>query len=272
MWRCYPEGQRAAGDRGHHHQPKAIAHPTDSRLLDKSRQHLVKAAEQHELRLRQNYNRVAPRLAAQIGRYARAKQFKRVRKAVRTLRTRVGQVHREVARQLHALPEAAKAKVQDLLQRTGRILIQRTKDKNKLYALHAPEVECISKGKARTPYEFGVKVSIATTLKEGLVVSMRSMPGNPYDGHTLGEALEQVGILTGTDKPPATAIVDKGYRGVEIEGVRILRSGQQRGVTKTLKAMIKRRSTIEPAIGRMLMDGRLGRIRPRARWAMRCMR
>ena len=239
--------------------PKAIAHPTDSRLLDKSRQHLVKAAEDHGLRLRQNYNRVAPRLAAQIGRYAHAKQFKRMRKAVRTLRTRVGRVHREVQRQLHVLPEAAKTKVQDLLQRTGRILTQRTKDKNKLYALHAPEVECISKGKARTPYEFGVKVSIATTLKEGLVVGMRSMPGNPYDGHTLAETLEQVGILTGTDRPPATAIVDKGYRGVEIEGVRILRSGQRRGITRTLKAMIRRRSAIEPAIGHMKMDGRLGR-------------
>jgi len=72
---------------------------------------------------------VAPCLAAQIGRYAHAKQFKRMRPAVRTLRTRVGRVHREVQRQMHVLPEAAKAKVQDLLQRTGRILAQRTKDK-----------------------------------------------------------------------------------------------------------------------------------------------
>ncbi|WP_017757224.1 IS5 family transposase [Pseudacidovorax intermedius] len=239
--------------------PKAIVHPTDSRLLDRSRQHLVRAAEDNGLRLRQNYNRVAPRLAAQIGRYAHAKQFKRMKKAVRALRTRVGRVHREVQRQLHELPEAARARVQDLLQRTGRILTQRTKDKNKLYAVHAPEVECISKGKARTPYEFGVMVSIATTLKEGLVVGMRSMPGNPYDGHTLAETLEQVGILTGTDRPPATAIVDKGYQGVQIEGVRILRSGQRRGMTKTLKAMIKRRSAIEPAIGHMKMDGRLAR-------------
>ncbi len=196
------------------------------------------------------------RLAAQIGRYAHAKQYKRMRRAVRTLRTRVGRVHREVARQLHVLPEAARAKVQDLLQRTGRILAQRTKDKNKLYALHAPEVECISKGKARTPYEFGVKVSIATTLKEGLVVGMRSMPGNPYDGHTLAET---VGILTGTDRLAATAIVDKGYRSVAIEGVRILMSGQKRGITRTLKAMIRRRSAIEPAIGHMKMDGRLAR-------------
>ena len=86
---------------------------------------------------------------------------------------------------------------------------------------------------------------------------MRSMPGNPYDGHTLSETLEQVGILA--ERAPTTAIVDKGYRGVEVEGVRILRSGQKRGITRTLKAMIKRRSAIEPTIGHMKMDGRLGR-------------
>ena len=128
------------------------------------------------------------------------------------------------------MPEQAQPKMQDLLARTGRILTQRTKDKNKLYALHAPEVECISKGKARTPYEFGVKVSIATTLKEGLVIGMRSLPGNPYDGHTLEETLEQVAILA--ERKPTIAIVDKGYRGAEIEGVRILRSGQKRGITR----------------------------------------
>ena len=102
-----------------------------------------------------------------------------------------------------------------------------------------------------------MKVSIATTLKEGLVVGMRSMPGNPYDGHTLAETLEQVSILA--DTKPTTAIVDKGYWGVEVDGVRILRSGQKRGITRALKAMIKRRSAIEPAIGHMKMDGRLNR-------------
>ena len=166
-------------------------------------------------------------------------------------------MRREIERQFAGLPESAQSGTRHLLERTGRILSQRKKDKNKLYALHAPEVECIAKGKARTPYEFGVKVSIATTLKEGLVVGMRSMPGNPYDAHTLAETLEQVSILT--DTKPTTAIVDKGYRGVEVDGVRILRSGQKRGITRTLKAMIKRRSAIEPAIGHMKMDGRLNR-------------
>ena len=236
---------------------KAIAHPTDSRLLERSRQHLVKAAGEQGLSVRQSYARIAPRLAAQVGRYAHARQFKRMRAALRTLRSRVGRVHREVARQVEQVCEPAKTRLCELLARTGRILAQRPKDKHKLYALHAPEVECISKGKAATPYEFGAKVSLATTLREGLVVGMRSMPGNPYDGHTLHETIEQVAILT--EHKPTMAVVDKGYRGVEVDGVRILRSGQKRGITRTLRAMIRRRSAIEPAIGHMKMDGRLAR-------------
>lgn len=237
--------------------PKAIAHPTDSRLLEKSRQHLVRLAEEQGLNLRQNYNRQAPRMAAQIGRYAHARQFKRMRKALKALRSRVGRIHREVTRQLGQLPEQVRLKARELLHRVGRILTQQPRDKRKLYALHAPEVECISKGKARTPYEFGVKVSIATTLKEGLVVGMRSMAGNPYDGHTLDETLEQVEILA--DKRPGIAVVDKGYRGVRVQGVQILRSGQRRGITRAMKAMIKRRSAIEPSIGHMKTEGRLAR-------------
>jgi IS5 family transposase len=237
--------------------PKAVAHPTDSRLLEKSRQHLVKLAQDHDIALRQNYNREAPRLATQVGRYAHAKQYRRMKKSLRTLRTRVGRVHREIERKIDQVPETVRPQAETLLQRVQRILTQKPKDKNKLYALHAPEVECISKGKARTPYEFGVKVSVATTLKEGIVVGMRSMPGNPWDGHTLAETLEQVSILN--DRQPKIAVVDKGYQGVEVPNTRILRSGQKRGITKTLRKMIKRRSAIEPTIGHMKTDGRLDR-------------
>ena len=237
--------------------PKAIAHPTDSRLLERCREHLVKAASRHGLTLRQNYNREAPRLALQIGRYAHAKQFKRMRKALRTLRSRVGRVMRDVQRQAGQVQGSGHAALQDLIARTRRILSQKTKDKNKLYALHAPEVECLAKGKARTPYEFGVKVSITTTHKEGLVVGMRSMPGNPYDGHTLAEALEQAAILS--DMTPEVAVVDRGYKGIAIDGVKIYHPGLRRGFTRGLRAMIRRRSAIEPAIGHMKADGRLDR-------------
>ena len=236
---------------------KAIAHPTDSRLLERCRGHLVKAAAPHGLKLRQNYNREAPHLGLQIGRYPHAKQYKRMRKALRTLRSRVGRVMRDVERQVAQVADPGRAALLELIGRTKRILTQKAKDKNKLYALHAPEVECLAKGKARKPYEFGVKVSITTTLKEGLVVGMRSMPGNPYDGHTLAEALEQAAILS--DLTPEVAIVDRGYKGVAIDGAKIYHQGLRRGITRGLRAMIRRRSAIEPAIGHMKTDGKLDR-------------
>ena len=236
---------------------KAIAHPTDSRLLERCREHLVKAAARHGLKLRQNYNREAPRLGLQIGRYAHAKQYKRMRKALRTLRSRVGRVMRDVERQVAQVADPGRAALMELIGRTKRILAQKPKDKNKLYSLHAPEVECLAKGKARTPYEFGVKVSITRTHKEGLVVGMRSMPGNPYDGHTLAEALEQTAILC--DATPEVVIVDRGYKGVAVDGVKIYHPGLRRGITRGLRAMIRRRSAIEPAIGHMKTDGKLDR-------------
>jgi transposase, IS5 family len=237
---------------------KAIAHPTDSRLLERCREHLVKAAARHSLKLRQNYNREAPRLGLQNGRYAHAKQYKRMREALRTLRSRVGRVMRDVERQVVQGADSGRAALLELIGRTTkRILAQKPKDKHKLYALHAPEVECLAKGKARTPSEFGVKVSITTTHTEEVVVGMRSMPGSPYDGHTRAEALEQAAILC--DATPEVAIVDRGYKGVAVDGVKIYHPGLRRSITRGLCAMIRRRSAIEPAIGHMKADGKLDR-------------
>lgn len=236
---------------------KAIAYPTDSRLLERGRQHLVKLADRLGIRLRQNYNRQAPRLAGQVGRHAHAKQYKRMRATLKKLRTVVGRVWRDIDRQRTAVAPEQAARMESILARVRRLLDQKPKDRNKLYSLHAPEVECIAKGKARQPYEFGVKVTVATTHKEGLVVGMRSLPGNPFDGHTLAEAIEQVEILT--DQKPKAVFVDKGYRGAEVPGVKVWRSGLRRGVTRRLKQDIKRRSAIEPMIGHMKNEGLLRR-------------
>jgi len=239
-------------------QEKAIAHPTDSTLLERGRQQLVKLAAEAGLMLRQNYNREAPRLAVQVGRYAHAKQFKRMRGSLKKLRTIVGRVWRDVERQTAKIPEALQGKATDLLGKVKRLLAQKQRDKNKLYSLHAPEAECIAKGKARQPYEFGVKVSIATTHKEGLVVGMRTMPGNPYDGHTLLETLQQVEILT--DCQPKDVFVDLGYRGAEVpSGTKVYHHKLKRDITQRLRRDIRRRSAIEPAIGHMKNDGRLRR-------------
>lgn len=235
---------------------KAIAYSTDSGLLARCREHLVDATEQHGLKLRQNYSREASRLADQIGRYAQhTKQCNSNERALCILHSRVGLVMRGVERQLGAVATQSHTSLEDLIDRTKGILSKRPKDK--LYALHALEVECISKRKARTPYEFDVKVSITTTHKDGLELGAHSMPGNPYDGHALAEALEQAEILSGVR--PQITVVDRGYRGAEVKGVRIYNPGLRRGITRGLRAMIRRRSAIELAIWHMKADGKLDR-------------
>lgn len=239
-------------------QEKASAYPTDSKLLNRGRQQLVQLVAEAGITLRQNYNRVAPKLAGKIARYAHARQYQRMRSHLKKLKTLVGRVWRDVSRQLAKVPQHLKSKVTDLLYKVERLLKQQPQDSHKLYSLHAPEVECINKGKSRQPYAFGVKVSVTTTHKEGLVVGMRSLPGNPYDGHTLHLALEQVAILT--QRQPKEVFVDLGYRGATVPtGIKVYHRKLRRGITARLKRDIRRRSAIEPVIGHMKNDGRLRR-------------
>ena len=237
---------------------KAIAHPTDSRLYERARDQLVTLAQEAGVELRQSYARLAPRLALQVGRYAHAKQFKRMRKALKKLKGYTGRVMRDLRRHLQEIPEGSlRDRIIAKLALVSHLLHQQPKGADKIYALHEPEVDCISKGKARVRYEFGCKVSVATTLDEGFVVGMRSFAGNPYDGHTLKEALEQVAILT--DQRPDVAVVDRAYRGHGVEATRVLISGMRRGLTPKLVADLRRRSAIEAETGHMKMDGRMSR-------------
>ena len=144
-----------------------------------------------------------------------------------------------------------------LIALAKRVKEQQPKDKNKCYSLHAPEVKCIAKGKARQPYEFGTKVSVSTTLKEGLVVGMKNLPHNPYDGHSLAQAIEQTQQLT--KQSVEKVFVDKGYRGHAVTDTEVYIAGQRRGMTASLKKKLKRRSAIEPTIGHMKTEGRLNR-------------
>ncbi|MEI4264321.1 IS5 family transposase [Roseovarius sp. D0-M9] len=237
---------------------KNIVHPTDARLYERARRKLVALAREAGINLRQNYNRLGPRLSVQVGRYAHARQFKRMRKALRRLKGYTGRVLRDIARQMDKVAEGLlKTQLQDLVALVNRLLAQKPKDRRKLYSLHEPAVGCISKGKAHKRYEFGTKVTVATTTEGGFVVGMRALPGNPYDGHTLHEALEQVEILT--DQRPTMAFVDRGYRGHGVETVKVFISGARRGVTRTIAKLLRRRSAIEPMIGHMKTDGRLTR-------------
>lgn len=152
---------------------------------------IVALAQEAGVQLRQTYARKAPLLTAQVGRYAHARQFKRMRKALRALKGYAGRHMRDLRRQIDLIPACALRKtVLDTLVLVSRLLHQPKTGGGKIHALHKPDIDCISKGTARVRHEFGTKVSIATTIDEGFVVGMRALPGNPYDGHILAEALD----------------------------------------------------------------------------------
>lgn len=247
-------------------QEKAIAHPVDSRLLEIARHKVVTAAKAAGIALKQTFAAEGKTLRRQAGGYAHAKQFKRLRRVVKRQRTILGILIREVTRKQSLVPGSASA-VAALgvwLERAERIRTQRPKDKNKLYALHAPEAECIGKGKARRPYEFGVKVSVAVTHKQGLMVGARSMPGNPWDGHTLREQIEQTTILLeDIGIKPKQVVADLGYRGKEVDrdnpGVEIIHRGRYKTMSQHERKLLKRRQAVEPAIGHLKSDYRMNR-------------
>jgi IS5 family transposase len=243
-------------------QPKNISFPTDAKLLHAAIKGLNRLACKHGVRLRQSYVRIAKRAAMMAGRYAHAKQFNRHRRELRILRTRLGRLIRDIRRKI-AGRQDIEAVFEAPLSCASQIRSQQQRQRGwKLYSFHAPEVECIGKGKASAPYEFGVKASVVTTNTRApggqFVLHARSLPGNPYDGHTLRDVIEDTQKLTGCEIE--RAYVDKGYRGHDAQNPRrVFISGQKRGVFGVIKRELRRRSAIEPVIGHMKAEGHLGR-------------
>ncbi|MDO9024262.1 IS5 family transposase, partial [Zwartia sp.] len=244
-------------------QPKAIAHPTDSRLLEVARRKLVDIAKSVGIDLKQTFAKEGKQLTRKAGGYAHARQFRRMRKPINRQRTIVGRLAREIERQLATIAQDLKQSVLDALHKAKQLMTQtkhrKTKGVPKLYSWHAPEVEVIAKGKARTPYEFGVKVGITSTLKGNLILGARSFPNNPYDGHTLNEQLEQASILS--NSVIKDVYVDLGYRGVDQQNpdVSIKHRGKYKSLTAQERRLLKRRQAIEPIIGHLKSDHRMGR-------------
>ena len=237
-------------------QEKAIAFPTDARLYHKMRATLVRAAEARGIKLRQSYRRLSKQALAQQGRYAHAKQMRRSRKMTRKLKTYLGRVTRDIARKS---PEPD-AQLKELLAMAERLLLQKRQDKNKLYSIHAPEVECISKGKAHKRYEFGCKVSMVTSARSNWILGIHTLHGNPYDGHTLEEALEQTERLVHWQ--PKVATVDLGYRGHKYQGtteIQIVNYRTMKSKTRSVRKWLKRRAAIEPIFGHLKSENRMSR-------------
>jgi len=237
-------------------QEKAIAFPTDARLYHKMRATLVQAAEARDIQLRQNYKRVSKKALAKQARYSHAKQLKRARKETRKLKTMLGCVYRDILRKNNAPDE----ELAELLKRAKQIHTQKKDDKNKLYSAHAPEVECISKGKAHKRYEFGCKVSLATTSRDNWIVGVQALHGNPYDGHTLSGCISKIKQFCGWQ--PKEVYVDRGYRGHNYQGdtqIHLVDFQHMKRKTRAMRYWFKRRAAIEPVIGHLKSDNRMSK-------------
>ena len=207
-------------------------------------------------------SRLAKRAAIIVGRYTHAHQFKRARRQLKFLRTRLGRMVRDIRRKIDG-DAALDVRFGPLLDLAQRVRTQDQRQRGpKVYALHAPEVECIGKGKARAPYEFGCKVSIATPVTSArggqFVLHAKALHGNPFDGHTLGPVVADIEKLTGVE---ARRIhVDKGYRGHNHpRRLRVWISGQVRRVTASIRREMKRRAAVEPVIGHVKAEHRMDR-------------
>ena len=245
-------------------QPKNVTFPTDAKLLNRAREKLVRLANIHGVVLRQSYRRVGKFALIGHQRYAHAKQFKRAKRMLKRLRTYLGRVIRDIARKIEG-NAGLEVRFAKLLSLARRVRDQQPRQRGpKVYSLHAPEVECIGKGKAHKPYEFGVKVSVATTLSHArggqFVTHAKALPGNPYDGHTLQTVIPDMEKLVGNTI--ARIFADKGYRGHNAPPdykFRVFISGQKRGVTPQIKRALRRRSAVEPVIGHLKCEHRMGR-------------
>ena len=237
-------------------QEKAITYPTDAKLYYKMIKNLVKFAKKHKIKLRQTYLRVSKKALYMQNRYLHAKQYKRGRRELRRLKTYFGRLLRDFERQVQNTEFAEAA-----LEKLGlahRLYQQERNDKNKIYSLHAPEVECIAKGKVHKKYEFGCKSSYVSAAKGNFILGAMALHDNPYDGHTLQGAIDQIEKFLPASLELEHVYVDRGYRGAKLkdDSVEIHIAGTKRRKQNTsLKKWLRRRSAIEPIIGHIKNDG-----------------
>ncbi len=241
-------------------QEKNIAYPTDINLYYRLIQHLVRMAKSHNIALKQTYERLGKKLLRRHSGYAHAKQMKRARKVRSKMKTNLGRLYRDILRK-GTVDLIENEDFMHLCTLVRRAQVQTKTSKHKLYSVHEPHVECISKGKAHKRYEFGCKVGFASTSKEGFIISAAAFHGNPYDGHTLQKTLSIAERVTDFIGKLKNVYVDLGYRKHDYTGdAKVNIVGRSRkNLTRTQRKWYNRRSVVEADIGHVKNDHRLKR-------------
>ena len=237
-------------------QEKNITFPTDSKLHKKIVNKCLKINKKEQLKMRRTYTRILKEISRDQRFRSHPRNKAKAIKADKKLKTIAGRLVRELERNLP--PESIYIKHLILFK---QVLNQKRHDKNKIYSLHEPETCCISKGKEHKKYDFGNKASFVKT-NTGVIIGALGFR-NPYDGHTLEPVLAQVARLR--SKPPKTATVDRGYKGKsQVDETKILlpkppSKKQTRYQSQKLRKAHQKRAAIEPIIGHLKQDHRLGR-------------
>jgi len=238
---------------------KNITFPTDDKLYKKIIGKCVGIAQKEQLELRQSYSRTVRKLSYRQ-RFRRSKRNMHLaRKADKKIKTIAGRLVREMERKLS--PEQM-SKYSVEIELFKRVLNQKKDDKNKIYSLHEPQTQCISKGKAHKRYEFGSKGSLMIGKESGIIFGALNIEKNDYDGHTLGLAMEQFKRLNGYE--PRKIIADLGYRGIKKIGrTEVVTPNMGAGRTKYQKQRQRnehrRRASIEGKISHVKYDFRMHR-------------
>ena len=241
-------------------QEKAITYPTDAKLAIKIINRLNKQAKQHAIKQRRTFIKEIKELRLAIRHFRHVKRRAKAKKALKRLRTIAGILLRELRRKL---PESLLEQQRENFERYEQVLSQQPKDKNKIYSLHEPGVQCIGKGKDHKPYEYGRKASVVVTAQSQVIVGVVSHDENEHDSKTLSDALSEANMHRMT--PIKTAVVDRGYRGAAIKveeeviipSAPLKRDDEQERARK--RKLCQRRSAIEPVIGHLKHDYRLDR-------------
>ncbi len=242
-------------------QEKNITYPTDSKLAIKIINRLNKIAKVHNIQQRRTFIKEIKNLRLAIRHFRHVKKRAKAKKALKRLRTISGILIRELRRKLPT--QCLFLTYQKNFLFYERVLQQKPKDKNKIYSLHEPQVYCIAKGKDHKRYEYGNKVSIASTAKKNIIVGVVSHDKNIHDNHTLSEVLQH--INTTREKVVKQAVCDRGYRGkTDVDGTKIILPKKplkrdNRYQRDKKRKLCKRRAAIEPIIGHLKSDFRLSR-------------
>lgn len=241
-------------------QEKNITYPTDAKLAIKIITRCNKLAKLHGIQQRRTYVKEVKALRIDLRFYRHVKKRQKAKKALKRLRTIAGALLRELER---TLPQEALSAYEADFELYRKVLSQKKNDKNKIYSLHEPQVYCIAKGKDHKRYEYGSKASIVSTAKGGIILAAESHDTNVHDGHTLPDVLEKANQIR--EQPIKEAVCDRGYRGKQTVGdVSIVlpkpplkRDNRYQRDKKRKKC--RQRAGIEPLIGHLKSDFRLGR-------------